>query len=209
MATLVSDTFTDPDNTGLPVHTPDVHPAGTSWAVLGGAGSIQLDKAQQTSGTYTDWVADIDAGAADATGSCTIRGVADSFSLLGIICRITDASNYWVGAASPDRSLLYVYENNASTFTQRASAAWTGSAGVDYTLQVVTSGTSITVSIGASSATYGTMATGAGKTPWGFLLNINGSTVDNFLVTSGGAAAVWVAQMTFDHVPRGTQLVAY
>jgi pectate lyase len=177
---LIQDTFTAVNGTTLPGHAPDVNTPGNAWVVQSGAGNIQNNKAQCSTGV---WVATIDSGQANVTVTADIvLSVAGSDD--GPVVRFQDANNYWFADASGSNNFI-LYEKTGGSFVQRASTTVTVSTGTTYTVQVQASGTTITATInGGNPISYGSATDFQTATKHGIKLDNATDTADNFKVTT-------------------------
>jgi hypothetical protein len=148
--TLISDTFTDTNGTALASHTiaPTNTPA-TSWTVGEGTGTTEGNRARIAGAVCS---ANCDAGIADGTIQATVRrsGTSDN----AVMFRYQDATNYWI-ADLQAAGAFKIFERNAGSFTERATAVATFSADTDYVVTVILNGTSIIARVdGANELTH-------------------------------------------------------
>jgi hypothetical protein len=178
-STLVNDTFTDSNGTNLTAHTPDIRPGSNAWGTVSGTQTVQSNQANASaSGYYT-----IDAGQADVTITYLVTPTAAGNGW-GITARRSDANNGWDPAINPVTNQIQIYEQAAGVYTLRASTSFTVSNGVQYTLQAVLSGSTITLSVnGGNQISYNSATSNQSVTRHGSGLN-SGWTGDNFKVTS-------------------------
>jgi hypothetical protein len=167
---LVYDIFTDTDGTNLSSHT--IAPTNTisaSWTVNAGTWDINGNRARITA--TADANATINAGKSNAT----ITGIVNVNNTSSPRVRgLTVWSAYFVGVVY--NSNIFVIQNAART--NLASISFTCTYGVDYTIQVVCSGTTITATVnGANQISY----TGATATNlFGLAGRTIGDKFDNF-----------------------------
>jgi hypothetical protein len=162
---LLQDTFTGTDGTNLASHLMDV---GAGWTL---------------SGTWN--LAWADCGQANST--LTVDVVPQTASFPAILVRLTDANNFWLAQVDSATNALDLYSCVAGTFTQVASTAFAITPGATYTMTAVVSGSTLTLTVGATSVTYSSMSTNLTATRCG-LRNGWGSgsvsTYDNFKATT-------------------------
>lgn len=181
-ADLVFDNFHDTNGTHLESHTPNTHPVSSSWAqALGGAGAMQIQSntAQNTVGGGTPVVYTIDSGQADVT----ITGIFTSGSTIStndqsdIVFRFQDAMNYWLAQGSMGGSLFRILENKAGVFSTIQSTSFTYATSTQYTIKVVTSGTSITCTLNGANSLSTTSSDFQTDTRHGIFDEFNSPTV--------------------------------
>lgn len=150
--TLLSDTFTDTNGTGLAAHTiAPINSPATSWTEAINNFEITSNRALVVVDTQT--LAFLETGISNGTVSAVANGAAGQ--VLGIIFRYTDANNYFVLQIDVTGDTLRLYENASASLTLRDSEAVTIAAATDYTLRAVFNGTSITGTVnGGSTVTY-------------------------------------------------------
>jgi hypothetical protein len=182
--TLISDTFTDANDTVLASHTiaPTNTPA-TSWTVeAGGTISIQSNKA--FSDTASKCVCD--PADADVTLSAVMQMTSiGANSAIGIVARYTDIDNHWM--VRWYNGTFEIVERTASVETQRDTEVFAISADTDYTIQAVLNGTSITATLDGLHPLSYTSASHQAATKHGMQLYAAGgqsSKGDNFTVAS-------------------------
>lgn len=182
VTTVILDQFTDTNGTALASHTiaPTNVPA-TSWSVAEGTPTvtIQTNKAQSTSSS--DGILWLDSGVSDCTITCDVDPIANGNS--GIYFRCTAANASWMARWQQGATMqLQIYERNPG-YTLRANTALAGADGEAYTMTIVLSGTSIAVTVNATTVNY-TSATNQAATKHGLYVGgANGATWDNFKVT--------------------------
>lgn len=152
--TYIFDTFTESANTVLPSHSPDIDVGGGGWSSL--AGSFQViastDVLYPPSAGAKPFAAVIDATKADCTITMDCHNISATRSL-EVTIRAVDIDNQWRILVSPASNTVAIYERTSGTNTLRASAAITWAD--DYTMKVVLSGTTITVTHnGATTVSY-------------------------------------------------------
>jgi hypothetical protein len=141
-ATLLYDTFTDPDGTLLTNHAPDIDLAGNGWEELGGSSIINNNAAVKVGGGLGIGV---NVGAADVTITCDVTVSNATNNPHGVIFRAVDANNMWwlVYDAGPGAAAINLLEINAGTLTARDSVTETLTDGT-YAFKIVASGSLIT-----------------------------------------------------------------
>jgi hypothetical protein len=181
---LILDQFTDANGTALPSHAiAPTNVPGTSWSVdHSNYWDIQSDEADSTAASAGSFgPAWCDAGQADVTIACDLESVtADNY---GIVGRLQDASNYWLGMVHSGDGTVRLYEVSAGTLVLRSSYALTVTG--KQTIQLVLSGTSLTLSVQGQSGSAGyTSSDFETNTKHGLYRNNNaGDRWDNFQVT--------------------------
>lgn len=168
---LLSDTFADTNGTALGSHTMDV---GGGWSVILGVGDIQSNRARHVSGAIL--LARADAQQSNVTAQAVISTVSG-----GVAVRVADSSNFFFGYLSVLNEVA-IWERSAGTFTKRASTAHTVAA--NETLVVTASGTTISATVGAHNANYGSASAGQTETRHGLYSDGAGVTFDNFQVVA-------------------------
>jgi hypothetical protein len=176
---LLKDTFTAPDGTNLASHVMDV---GAGWT-LSGTWTIQGGKAVPAATTAN--LAWADCGQANCT--LTVDVVPQTASFPAILVRLTDANNFWLAQVDSATAALDLFSCVAGTFTKVASTAFAITPGATYTMTAVVSGSTLTLTVNATSVTYSGMTTNLTATKCG-LRNGWGSgsvsTYDNFKATT-------------------------
>lgn len=148
-AIIVSEDFTASNGTALQGLVPDVGPA---YCNAPSNYDIQSNRARQTGGTGLE-LAVWQSAYSNCIISTAFRWTAGSNYAVGLMCRYSDASNYWgvYMDGAPGQAGwggLVIAEVNAGSYTQRALAGSTYiSSGVDYQLVLTLSGTSISVNL--------------------------------------------------------------
>ncbi len=154
-ASNLTDTFVDADSTSLAAHTMDV---GPGWSMLSGAWTVQSNKGAKTASNNGRYEAVVsDAVAADVTITCDLTFPVGNFAM-GVTARAANDLNRWAIVVTGDGS-LFIHEFHAGIVTTRASTSWTVVHSTTQTMTVTCSGTTISVSIGGASTSYGS-ATG-------------------------------------------------
>lgn len=186
MTILAQDDFSDSNGTNIDGKALDT---GGNWDVITGAGEVQTGALEQTSATFTDFSAIVDADlATDGTATIEFFSEPNGFSSFGVIFRYVDSDNYWMSTANVGEDELRIYEKTTALGqVERASVAWSGSEYTDYTMVVAVSGTSVTVTIGSDDVSYGSMGTHLTAQKWGVYTNIDGNRINSFLVESAAA----------------------
>jgi hypothetical protein len=167
---LLRDTFTDTDGTSLAAHTMDV---GSGWTIQAGSWAVASNKAHNPDlGGGWDTVT-ADAGQGDAAVSADLA----TGDYAGLVGRLQDASNFWMGVLSDVWNELRIYECSGGAFILRASTAYTPSG--TQTLQFTFSGTGITLAVGATSVSH-TSSSLQSQTKFGLVTFQSDIQFDNF-----------------------------
>ena len=175
-AAIVLDTFTDADAAPLQSHTPDTYPS-TGWTV--GGGSITISSNEALLNAISSYF--IESGLSDCAVSCDIKYSVNNYADL---CFRRSGSNFWmVEIGQTPYNVVKLYEMPAATL--RGTGSTVLSSGTFYTIKVVCSGTSITVSVdgGADEISY-TSSTYLTQTQHGIRAYTSGNRYDNFKVES-------------------------
>lgn len=181
---LVSDAFTDTNGTLLTAHTPDVDTVGGGWLGTSSC-DIQSNRAQGNSTAGREnW---IECSTADVviSGDLSLAASVGGDKGPGLIARVADANNYWLGIMW--KTVIRIYEKTSGSYTQRASTAFTAATETDYPATLTVSGTSITFNVDGTEISY-TSSTHQTNTKHGVRCDggntiSNGSRVDNFQIT--------------------------
>lgn len=185
--TLLSDTFTDADNTSLAAHTMDV---GSGWTANVGTFKILFDKATPNSNVNGD-TATCDAGVADYILTCDVtpeNGAPGNEDTPALFIRFQDTSNWFAVQSTSGGQLCEIYENKAGSVSLKATSFGGFTSGISYAHKVVVSGSSITVYInGLFQVAYTSATDFSTATKVGIRVGVGGSppglcTFDNFLV---------------------------
>jgi hypothetical protein len=184
MSTLILDNFTAANGTALSGRAPNpTNTPGHNWASYG-TFDIQSNRANCTAlgGDATRSMAHVDSGAADATVSVVVN--TGSSKIAGCIVRWVDSDNFILAFIYPFGGLWRLLKRVGGTFTQLDTASPSLSDGVDYTISVTTSGTSITATLDGGNTLSGTEGTLTAATHHGFYHegSTGGSRWDNFQV---------------------------
>jgi hypothetical protein len=194
VTTLISDTFTDANNTNLASHTPDIRPGSNAWSVVstGSAGSpaiqIQSNMAQATAAAAGDGdTGIINSGNATITVSCAV--VARTNMHAGIIARWQDSNNFWLLDIDAATNAFTLYERSSGTFTSRATTSFSFVDGTSYAVKLVCSGSSFTGTFNAGHTLTFTSSDFSTATITGIRQGFaaggaTAPTFDNFLVTT-------------------------
>lgn len=181
-ASAVLDNFTDTNGTALASHTiAPTNTVGASWTTPAGGWAIQSNKAQNT-GT-ADLAADqaiLDFGSADVTITAVCQ-TADA-STVGILFRASGTADFWVAIIDPANDLVRLLDVTGGGVASVDDGAATLAPATDYTLQVVLSGTSITVKLDGATAVTKTSAVRQAVTKCGLRGYDVGGKVDSFAV---------------------------
>lgn len=147
------DLFTGADTTALTSHTPNTDISGNGWSNINGTFTILSNRARSaTGGSPLFSLATMDVGKADVSIRCIVNTPGAGYS--GVIFRLTDANNFWAALINAGTDNLYLFEY-ASGFTQRGIASVAINTDTDYTIDVVCTGTSISVKLdSANEITY-------------------------------------------------------
>jgi hypothetical protein len=157
VASLILDTFTDTNGTLLTAHAiGPLNVPGTAWTPLSTdtGTNLLINAYNQVKVQATVKRAKVDAGVADCrlscdfnTGQCSGLG-----SIVGLVLRATDTSNYWWAGMDKSLNLLRLVE----VTSERAAASKTWADNTAFSLGVICSGDSIQASIsGGWSGTIG------------------------------------------------------
>jgi hypothetical protein len=120
---LLTDTFTDANDTGLDAHVMDV---GSGWTEHAGVWEIQGNQGRDASGIGNTF-ATADAGVSDVTAEVTFATVSTGATSQRLAFRFTDVDNLWITGRQPSNDAqVFLFDRVAGTFTQRgvASHAW-------------------------------------------------------------------------------------
>lgn len=138
--------------------------------------------------------ATIETGVADCTITCEADNNAGAATLgieTGIIVRWSDTSNYWRIGINANDDLGKIIERNAAVNTLRASGSVTITPGTLYTVQVVLSGSNITLFVdGVQICTYASATLNQTATIHGIAARATTDRVDDFLVETAGGGGV-------------------
>lgn len=182
---VLLDTFTDTDTTNILSHTPDTDAAGNGWVGDGG-GSCDwaISGNRLFVGTYSGFPV-INVGISDYVVSAKIKLQATSSSVMRAIM-LRNTTDTWAGSTGYCAGILYNGNKLRIARVQNGAAlaetAFTPTPGVDYTLTVTCSGSTITAAIGATSVEL----TGADTTGSyvGLGGRYTGDSFDDFTVTA-------------------------
>lgn len=175
---LLRDTFTDTDATALAAHTMDV---GAGWTVHAGTWVVSGNRATKTASNNTHQTASADAGQADVTAQTTFTTGTSG----GLAARLTDNSNFWGLELAPGGGgTLKLYENNAGSFTTRASAFPPVTGGQSYELRLSMAGTSLTAFLGGITRFAYSSAFNQGATRHGLWIYGTAEAHDDFQVAT-------------------------
>lgn len=121
---LVRDAFTDPNNTSLHVHIPDIDKQRSMWTEDSGDWDIQSNQANVVAVAGIGAVATIDAGISNGLGKVDMYFTTTPSSY-GLVFRYLDLNNFWALIAYSTGLLrLWRVEGGVGTFP------WTSGAGV-------------------------------------------------------------------------------
>ena len=186
---LVTDYFTDPNDTSLHAHSPDLDVVGSGWTERVGDFDIQGNRATNQGAAGVGSLASIPAGKSDVIIDAIIYiGSADGGDNNGIIAR-RDAVNgyYWHVRISSSGDEIQLYEMDGSP-TKRASAAVVIDVETDYDLRMICKGTNISGFVdGGNMISYASASQNQSETVHGIrikqdvLINTKAK-VDNFLI---------------------------
>lgn len=171
------DAFTDTNGTLMTAHTMTI---GAGWAATNGVWEIQSNKASAKTLTSSYALALADAGVADVTVTALVQR--QTVNYVCVAFRGADSSNFWI--AGFNNATILLVRRVANSPTVVTSAAFTSSTGVDVALQVVASGTTITVyADGVQKLTTGTATQLQTNTKCGIYAEGVGNLVENFQVS--------------------------
>jgi hypothetical protein len=155
---------------------------------VGGAGAFTLQSNRAVAQGLSGKVDIVDAGVADCTVSATVQ-VVNGVAEAGLTFRWQDASNYWYVTGYAGDGKSYLYKVTGGTAAQITSGGSGVSNGVDFTLSVVLSGSSITVNVNGSLAYTQTDSAFSTATVHGLKNNSSHSNQwDDFTITTSGVA---------------------
>ena len=180
---LLYDTFTDANGTLLPAHTMDT---GPGWTQLTAGGSIQGNRFSGNASGECAYSAE--AGAANVVATAVFNVVSlDANHGPGLILRASNKDNWWLCMPTGDGN-HYLYEQNAGTYTVRASGTWSADL-ADHTLTATATDTTVTSRVDAGTPiSYGSAALNQTVTRHGLRLyssgGIGAATLDTLEVTS-------------------------
>lgn len=175
----LQDVFTDPNGTSLNVHTPTV---GGPWVESLGDFDIQSNRANVVSLSGGTAIAQCQCNVADMTITLDVIP-ADTYAFDGVLFRFTDTNNYWFARWMHQVNRLEIYEFNAGVATLRASAALVpGSAGQPYSLTLVASGETVTLTVLGTSCSYASATFNKTATRHGLRARTVSGRYDNILV---------------------------
>ncbi len=186
---LVTDYFTDPNDTSLHAHSPDLDVVGSGWTERVGDYDIQINRATNQSAAGVGSLASIPAGKSDVIIDAIICvGNANGGDNDGIIAR-RDADNgyYWHVRIASAGDEIQLYEMDGSP-TKRASAAVVIDVETDYDLRMICKGTNISGFVdGGNTISYASASLNQAETVHGIRLKqdttINTKAkVDNFFI---------------------------
>ena len=150
--TLISTTFPGTNGSQLTDSTPEIDVVGGGWVYRSSTdnGTIQLGRAQNSTGGATTNVYTMDSGQTDVDVTCTMQlGPSDNN---GIIVRAASATQYWAAIIQLDNTFI-IFE--FPSLTVRANTSVTISESTDYTVRMFTSGNDISATLdGANLITY-------------------------------------------------------
>jgi hypothetical protein len=149
------DTFTD-SNKDVHLHTPDLDLSGNGWTQSYGNGKIMTNRYTTDYIAYPYAITTMDVGAADVTiqSKHSTQSTADTHYRTYGILRYTNTNNFWRYGINTGGNKIVLSERNAGSETVRASAAVTIDTYTWYTLDVVATGATITLSLGEVSCSY-------------------------------------------------------
>lgn len=182
---LIEDSFTDSDGTALSAHTiaPTNIPA-TIWTIISGTWVINSNKAQKTATDATHEMATVDAGVSDCLCEQNLTLPASGYGATGY--RISNATNGWLYQLDITGDIVALFEQNAGTYTQRASqggVVLTG--GATYAIAATLNGASITITIdGGNSINYASATHNQTTTKHGLWAYSTTPSMDTFKVST-------------------------
>jgi hypothetical protein len=182
--TLILDQFTDTNGTALSSHTiaPTNTPA-TSWT--NGLNSLEIQSNKAVGVTSSDDNIELcDSGQSDVTASVIVNSTVVAGG--GPVVRASDGSNMWLAYLASVFNSIRLFEINAASFVERATASQTVTSGVDYTQRLAASGTSLVASVdGGASCNYSSSFNQSATKVGIHAYNLAGTspTLDTFTVT--------------------------
>jgi lysophospholipase L1-like esterase len=187
IVSTIYDTFTGTNGTALTAHTPDVNTPGHTWASPVGALNIQGNKARNTT-TLSTAISVIDSGRSDATAQVVVNETVGGNADAGLVLRYSDTSNYWKLYLDCAAGTVTLEEHStANGVVTRGQANVTQSAGINYLVTAVLSGSTILAFVNGqhlieyTNATQNQSATKHGITCF-FQTGARDSTLDNFQI---------------------------
>jgi lysophospholipase L1-like esterase len=187
IVSTVYDTFTGTNGTALTSHSPDVNTPGHAWVSPSGALNLQGNKARNTT-TGTTAISVIDCGISDATVQVVVNETIGGNADAGLVLRYSDLSNYWKCYLDCGSGTVTLDEHSTANGTvTRGSASFAQSAGTNYLVTAVLSGSTIRVFVNGqhqfsyTSATQNQAATKHGITCF-LQTGVRDSTLDNFQI---------------------------
>ncbi len=200
MATFVSDTFTDTNNTLLSAHTPDT---GSTWTKISGSGSTDLkifsNKLENKTLSFSLMIYANDAapGSADYDVQFDMTTTAENSVIAGLVGYLTDSSNHYrayYASDSTDVWLRKVVGGSGTTldFTDEDLGVGT----VDFKLELTDAPTQKVYvdDVEKLSSTDSALA-GPGKAGMIMFQAATEWTFDNFLAGDTGAPVATTASM--------------
>lgn len=189
MTIALSDTFTDADGTSLSAHTMNV---GSGWTLHSGTWTIQSNHAE--SELVDGRIATAAGGISDGVLTCDIAPYDSgaTASLVGVVFRYVDTSNFWLVQADSRLDTLTLFRNLAGSFTSQGTSAPVMSSLTSYALSITLSGTSIVVTLNGANTISITNSSHQTATRYGLRYGKTSAAVvscqwDNFLLDDGAA----------------------
>jgi len=157
------DSFTDADGTALPSHVPDV---GTAYTAAQGSITITAGTAHGAAGGHN--IVTCPTSKADVTVAINFYFPAAGQSMqFGLIGRYTDNTHYIWGYCDTNSQAVYIYQDGLNG-TQKASAPFTFAAATPYHVELVLSGSTVTLKINGTALATATVTQNQTVTTHGF-----------------------------------------
>lgn len=178
----VYDKFTDTNGVLLPAHIPTKCPVGSAWETHG-VYDIQSNQANVVSlgSGPSIAVAAIDSGKANCTISAILK--LTTGGTIGIVARYLNIFNYIVVAYAGAQCLIVKWEGGSASVLQ-SLAIPIMVAGVDYAVEVVLSGDTISATLDGIYPISVSSSFGASRTKHGVYLDKANCIMDEFQVTT-------------------------
>lgn len=151
---LGADNFTGANGTAVTSSTPETGPA---WELIAGSGDFTI-QSNRLRGNDINLIAAAaqNVGESDVTCTLTIRfetNVTGTIRMAGVLLRAQDANNFWYVVVDCINNLFLIGQRTGvSTFTTRASTAFTPSPDTDYVIEVVADGATISATLDGGNA---------------------------------------------------------
>jgi hypothetical protein len=150
--------------------------AGPGWRFDSGAWNVHLNQANCTSAPSALGLASADLGFTDGTGTLKIPDIGLAMGLVG---RLTDASNFWLCYVLSGSNVLRLYRVQAGTFNVEVNVPTNFTNGDTIEMSFVGDKITITHGLNTDNTTNSFNNT---ATRWGIYSEGPGRTVDDFQV---------------------------